>query len=126
MFLAENVLSTQMAPKAGYRGTRLPFKQLKRLRQDSFCPQVQHVWRGGTLSLQSKARVSLGISEGIVALVKRHDCRASSCNHYFVHFPREGSIHPVICGQISVGNGGQIPTLPKAMRKRNTLQGDAD
>lgn len=95
-FLAENVLSIQKAPKAGCHGTRLPFKQLKRLKQeDHLCPQVQHVWHGETLSLQSKAQVFLGISEGIVAFVKRCDCRASSCNHYFVQFPREGSIHPI-------------------------------
>lgn len=95
-YLAENVLSTQKAPKAGCHGTRLPFKQLKRLKQeDCLCLQVQHAWHSETLSLQSKAQAFLGISEGIVALVKRCDCKASSCNHYFVQFPREGSIHPI-------------------------------
>lgn len=103
-FLAENVLSTQKVSIAGCHGTRLPFKQLKRPKQeDCLCLQVQHVWRRETLSLQPKAQVFLGISEEIVALVKRHDCRASSCNHYNVQFPQrmEHPSHKCVCRDVA-------------------------
>lgn len=94
-FLAENVLSTQKAPKAGCHGTRLPFKQLKRLKQENcLCPQVQHAWRSEILSLQSKAQVFLVSLKGQWPLSRDAIAKLPHVTITLSSFPEKGASIP--------------------------------